>query len=91
MTPLIHDKGLSTIIGTKNRDSYGKPIPHRNRRTLYRMRKLDSRAKTRPQDRNHINAMIELGRIATILGVPQNVRERTAVLYHDAVKKKLTR
>ncbi|RKX97311.1 MAG: transcription initiation factor IIB, partial [Spirochaetes bacterium] len=39
MTYTIHDKGLSTMIGWKNRDSYGKSIPTRNRAQLYRLRK----------------------------------------------------
>src|SRR5437764_980480 len=39
MTYTIHDKGLSTTIGWKNKDSYGKSIPTRNRAQLYRLRK----------------------------------------------------
>ena len=39
MTYTIHDKGLSTTIGWKNRDSYGKLIPTRNRAQIYRLRK----------------------------------------------------
>ena len=36
MTYTIHDKGLSTEISWKNKDSYGKSIPTRNRAQLYR-------------------------------------------------------
>ena len=43
MTYTIHDKGLSTMIGWKNRDSYGKSIPTRNRAQLYRLRKWQRR------------------------------------------------
>ena len=39
MTYTIHDKGLSTEISWKNKDSYGKSIPTRNRAQLYRLRK----------------------------------------------------
>ena len=35
MTYTIHDKGLSTEISWKNKDSYGKSIPTRNRAQLY--------------------------------------------------------
>jgi transcription initiation factor TFIIB len=38
MTYTIHDKGLSTEIGWKNKDSYGKSIPTRIRAQLYRLR-----------------------------------------------------
>jgi transcription initiation factor TFIIB len=43
MTYTIHDKGLSTEIGWKNKDSYGKSIPTRNRAQLYRLRKWQRR------------------------------------------------
>src|SRR5437870_6102423 len=36
MTYTIHDKGLSTTIGWKNKDTYGKSIPTRNRAQLDR-------------------------------------------------------
>ncbi|MCI4318083.1 MAG: transcription initiation factor IIB, partial [Thermoplasmata archaeon] len=42
-TLTIHDKGLSTEIGWKNRDPYGKSIPTRNRAQLYRLRKWQRR------------------------------------------------
>src|SRR5256886_16772544 len=47
MTYTIHDKGLSTTIGWKNKDSYGKSIPTRNRAQLYRLRKWQDRKSTR--------------------------------------------
>ena len=34
MTYTLHDKGLSTMIGWTNRDSYGKSIPTRSRAQL---------------------------------------------------------
>src|SRR5574342_277935 len=43
MTYTIHDKGLSTTIGWKNKDSYGKSIPTKNRAQLYRLRKWQRR------------------------------------------------
>ena len=43
MTYTIHDKGLSTEISWKNKDSYGKSIPTRNRAQLYRLRKWQKR------------------------------------------------
>lgn len=38
MTYTIHDKGLSTMIDWRNRDSYGKSISSKNRAQLYRLR-----------------------------------------------------
>ena len=45
MTYTIHDKGLSTMIGWKNRDSYGKSIPTRNRAQLYLLVKWQRRTR----------------------------------------------
>lgn len=43
MTYTIHDKGLSTMIDWRNRDSYGKSISSKNRAQLYRLRKWQRR------------------------------------------------
>jgi transcription initiation factor TFIIB len=43
MTLTIHDKGLSTMIDWRNRDSYGKAISYKNRAQLYRLRKWQRR------------------------------------------------
>ena len=37
MTYTIHNKGLSTEISWKNKDSYGKSIPTKSRAQLYRL------------------------------------------------------
>ncbi|HDR74041.1 MAG TPA: transcription initiation factor IIB, partial [Methanoculleus sp.] len=43
MTFTIHDKGLSTMIDWRNRDSYGRAISSKNRAQLYRLRKWQRR------------------------------------------------
>src|SRR3989441_13251522 len=43
MTDTIHDKRLSTAIGGKKKESYGKSNPTRNRAQLYRPRKGERR------------------------------------------------
>src|SRR2546428_518459 len=45
MTYTIHDKGPSTTIGGKNKDSYGKSIPTPNRAQLYRLREWQRRVR----------------------------------------------
>jgi transcription initiation factor TFIIB len=65
MTYTIHDKGLSTMIGWKNRDSYGKSIPTRNRAQLYRLRKWQRRIRiSDATERNLAFALSELDRMA---------------------------
>ena len=43
MTYMIHDKGLSTVIDWRNKDSFGKDIAQRKRAQLYRLRKWQQR------------------------------------------------
>ena len=92
MSMLIHDKGLSTMIGWKNKDSYGKSIPTRNRAQLYRLRKWQRRIRvSNATERNLAFALSELDRMASGMGLPRNVRETAAMVYRRAVTKNLIR
>jgi transcription initiation factor TFIIB len=92
MTYTIHDKGLSTVIGWKNRDSYGKSIPTRNRAQIYRLRKWERRIRiSNATERNLAIALSELDRMASSLGLPRTVRETAAMIYRKAALKKLVR
>ena len=92
MTMTLHDKGLSTEIGWKNKDSYGKNIPTKNRSQLYRLRKWQRRIRvSNATERNLAFALTELDRMASALGLPRNVRETAAVIYRKAVDKNLIR
>ncbi len=92
MTYTIHDKGLSTEIGWKNKDSYGKSIPTKNRAQLYRLRKWQRRIRvSNATERNLAYALSELDRIASAMGLPRNVRETAAMVYRKAVNKNLIR
>jgi transcription initiation factor TFIIB len=92
MTYTIHDKGLSTEIGWKNKDSYGKSIPTRNRAQLYRLRKWQRRIRvSNATERNLAFALSELDRMASGMGLPRNVRETAAMVYRKAVTKNLIR
>ena len=92
MTYTIHDKGLSTMIGWKNRDSYGKSIPTRNRAQLYRLRKWQRRIRiSDATERNLAFALSALDRMSSALSLPRNVRETAAMIYRKAALKKLAR
>jgi transcription initiation factor TFIIB len=91
-TLTIHDKGLSTEIGWKNRDPYGKSIPTRNRAQLYRLRKWQRRIRvSNATERNLAFALAELDRIASGMALPRNVRETAAMIYRKAVGRNLIR
>ena len=92
MTYTIHDKGLSTMIGWKNRDSYGKSIPTRHRAQLYRLRKWQRRIRiSDATERNLAFALSELDRMASGMSLPRTVRETAAMIYRKAVLKNLIR
>ncbi len=90
MTYTIHDKGLSTDISWKNKDSYGRRIPSRNRAQLYRLRKWQRRIRvSNATERNLAFALSELDRLASGMGLPRRVRETAAMIYRRAVHKNL--
>src|SRR3990172_13016038 len=92
MTYTVHDKGLSTMIDWRNRDSYGKSISSKSRAQLYRLRKWQRRIRvSNATERNLAFALSELDRMASALGLSQNVRETAAVVYRKAVDKNLIR
>jgi transcription initiation factor TFIIB len=92
MTYTIHDKGLSTMIGWKNRDSYGKLIPTRNRAQIYRLRKWARRIRiSNATEKSLAIAFSEFDRMASSMGLPRTVRETAAMIYRKAALKKLVR
>jgi transcription initiation factor TFIIB len=91
-TPTIHDKGLSTEIGWKNRDSYGKSIPARSRAQLYRLRKWQRRIRiSDATERNLAFALSELDRLASGMSLSRDIRENAAMIYRKGVEKNLIR
>ncbi len=92
MTYTIHDKGLSTEISWKNRDSYGRPVPTRTRAQLYRLRKWHRRIKVSSSaDRNIADALQIMERMAANLDLPKDVRETAALIYRKAVRENMVR
>ncbi|KXB02509.1 transcription initiation factor IIB [candidate division MSBL1 archaeon SCGC-AAA261F17] len=92
MTYTIHDKGLSTKIDWRNRDSKGKDLSPKRRSQMYRLRKWQRRARiSDAMERNLAFALSEMDRMASQLGLPRNVRETASIIYRDAVQKQLIR
>jgi transcription initiation factor TFIIB len=92
MTYTIHDKGLSTMIGWKNRDSYGKSIPTRNRAQLFRLRKWQRIIRiSNATEKNLAFALSNLDRMSSRMGLPRTVRETAAMIYRKAALKNLIR
>ncbi len=92
MTYTIHDKGLSTVIDWRNKDSYGKDIPARKRAQIYRLRKWQQRIRvSNATERNLAFALTELDKVASRLSLPKGIREQAAIVYRKAVEKGLIR
>ena len=84
-TNLMHDKGLSTNIGWQNKDAYGNSLSSRQREQMQRLRTWNERFRTRDsKERNLKQALGEIDRMASALGLPENVRETASVIYRRA-------
>src|SRR5256712_112964 len=84
-TIMAHDKGLSTSIGWRNKDAYGRQIPHKSRAQIYRLRKWQHRIRTsKSGERSLAQGLTEINTMASKMGLPRHVRENAAVLYRRA-------
>ncbi len=89
-TKLLHDNGLSTKIGWQNRDTHGRSLSSRQRQKMQRLRTWDERFRTRnSKERNLKQALGEIERMGSALGVPKTVRETASVIYRRALKEDL--
>ncbi|MFB6122862.1 MAG: transcription initiation factor IIB family protein [Haloferacaceae archaeon] len=85
-TKMLHDEGLSTVIDWQDRDAHGRAIDGKKRARLRRMRRWDERFRsTDARDRNLKQALGEIDRMASALGLPENVRETASVVYRRAL------
>jgi transcription initiation factor TFIIB len=92
VTWTMHDKGLSTTIGWRNRDASGRMLSPEYRARLYRLRKWHRRSKlSNSTQRNLAYALSEMSKISSKLNIPRNVIETSSMIYREALKKKLIR
>jgi transcription initiation factor TFIIB len=83
---VIYDKGLSTVL-TGFRDGTGKKLNEEMIQTMNRLRKYDNRSKMDDTRRRNLSiAMAELDRMSDALHLPQNIKERSALMYRKALK-----
>lgn len=85
-----NDFGLSTIIGSENKDVHGKPIPFSASSTIKRIRIQDNRSQLgKRSDSNFKIAFDFLNRIQDKLDVSDSVKETAAHIYRKAVEQKI--
>lgn len=88
----IHDKGLSTVIDSVNRDAFGRQIPLARRLEMLRLRKWQIRTRVHSSaERNLAQAMAELDRLTDMLHIPASIKERAAMVYRKALNNGLVR
>ncbi|MGQ4874717.1 MAG: transcription initiation factor IIB [Promethearchaeota archaeon] len=91
-TLTLHDKGLSTMIGWKNKDAFGKNLSPKMKAEVYRLRKWHVRTRTNKSiDRNLAYAMNELDRFASQLKISKDLKESAAHIYRKMASKNLIR
>ncbi len=89
---MLPDKGLSTTIGWRDADHYGHAVPGHSRSQFYRLRRLQRRMRTvSSNERNLSQALGEVDRLSSALGLPKSVRATAAITYRRAVSNNLVR
>lgn len=84
-TATLHDRGLSTQIGWQNRDANGQSLSAQQRKKMHRLRKWDERCRVRTgRERTLRQALGEIHRMSSALGLPQSIRETASVIYRRA-------
>ena len=86
MTETLHDKGLSTTIGWQDKDIFGNALNASQRERMSRLRTWNERYKTTDsKQRNLKQALGEIDRMGSALGLPEEVRETASVVYRQAL------
>jgi transcription initiation factor TFIIB len=87
----IHDKGLSTVIGSQDKDAAGNSISPYMKYAFNRLRTWDNRSKTNTIERSLKSAFAILNTLKSKLDLSDAIVERAAYLYRKALAKKITR
>ena len=87
---LIHDMGLSTVIGRSNQDSIGRKLSHPMKDSFRRLREYDQRIHlTGTYQKNLINALSDMNNIQIKLSLPESVVEFAAYIFRKASERRL--
>ncbi len=87
-----HDMGLSTTIGSGNRDSTGRPLSGSMKTAVDRLRTWDRRSQIHESsDRNLSRAFMQLRTFSDKLSLSDEIIERAAYIYRKALERGLIR
>lgn len=86
LTRRRHDEGLATTIDWRDEDAYGTALPSGKRRRMARLRNWQQRCRVNGSDERNLRfAFGEIDRIASVVGLPDAVRETASVTYRRAL------
>ena len=88
-TLLLHDMGLSTMIGRENRDVSGNAISGPALQSMARPRTMDKRATQNKHRLNYIQTFTEIERARKMLGIGGSVAEKAAYIYRKVHESRL--
>ncbi len=89
---MMHDKGLSTVIGWRDIDGTGKRMKQSQKLKFYRLRKWNRRTRiSESKQRNLAYALGYISNIGNELNLPRNVIETASSIYRKIIKKGATR
>jgi len=89
---LIHDMGLSTMIGRTNQDATGKPISYMMKNSFNRLRLENSRTQIKSSsDKNFVQAFADMNNLKIKLALSDSIIETAAYRYRKAVEKGIIR
>lgn len=92
LTESMHDRGLTTTIDWRDRDSSGNTMSPERRGQFHRLRKWQERIRTRNAgERNLKYALSEIDRMVSALGLPFQVKETASLTYRRALDQDLIR
>jgi len=87
ITDRLHDKGLSTAIDWQDKDAYGNRLSARKRQRMSRLRTWNKRFRTHDAGQRTLRqALGEIDRMASALGVPETTCETASVTYRRALE-----
>lgn len=90
---ILHaDKGLPTVIDKVGKDAFGRRVGMETRMQMLRLRRWQTRTQYQsPVERNLLQALAELDRIADKIYLPEDLQEEAAEIYRKALEKGLVR
>lgn len=86
ITPLIHDKSLTTKIGASLFDSKGRRIPEFLQNRILKLRKLQERTKIFESERCLLEVLSQISRFSNILNLPMHIKIEASIICRKIYK-----